>query len=613
MMKHPVLARVFAVVLAIMGLLLLLNGVSGLRKNDAERAERLAWAEKYAGRIDQYVRLKEEVENSASFDEAAAALSRLVSEHEHNAAKHRTDTALFTAEKGGYKMGEELILAAQAQMNGLKQQINDASSMRALLEAVINQALAENKSRMPWLDALTNSCLKAAGECYQEGAKFTVAIVELEALIAAEPSTEPGFAAPEIPELPAAPYSPYAPDAVSPFGWADGGMTAGGAQDLYGAYLHAGTEYTQAMQAYAAGWSDYSAAMAEYQSAMAQQAMYEAGAGYYRQGHDAWAQECRKVRSSVDFPAAAALARSQRALAESVSGSAAAAVAALLDQFGQTPGFEGLTELAESALKRLEELSQLDPSEMSNEEFLEKAKAAQDALNRLGDAFTAVAAQLSNPGALIAEAVQKLHITDMLVRYLEYMLARAEKEMQAQLENMWYYLGESEKKRVTLEAEKLGLDEEARILRRQTLTTEELRDLKNRHLSARQLVLNVPEVKAASAADGDVAGSARAYLAQYGRETERLYQGKRLLNLIAIVGGALGFVGIPAAFEKLRGRFWLIAPVLLCFGCAAGADYINMSLGLGQMYTALFTGIFALLQFLIVLPKKRRPRSVPKH
>ena len=612
MMKHPVLARVFAVVLAIMGLLLLLNGVSGLRKNDAEHAERLAWAEKYAGRIDQYVQLKEETENSASYDEAAAALSRLVEEHERSASRHRTDTALFTAEKGGYKMGEELIASAQAQMNGLRQQIRDASSMRSLLEAVINQALAENKSRMPWLDALTNSCLKAAGECYHEGAKFTVAIVELEALVAAEPSAEPGFAAPEIPEIPAVPYNPFTPETVSPFGWA-GGMTAGSAQDLYGAYQQAGADYAQAMQEYAAGWGEYSAAMTEYQSAMAQQEMYEFSAGYYRQGHDAWSQECRKVRATVDFPAAAAFAHAQRTLAASVSGSAAAALSALLEQVGQTPGLDGLAELAESAQTRLEELSQLDPSEMSNEEFLEKAKAAQDTLNRLGDAFTAVAARLSNPGAIIAEAAQKLHVTDVLVRYLEYMLDRAEKEMQAQLENMWYYLGESEKKRVTLEAEKLGLDEEARILRRQTVTTEELRDLKNRHLSARQLVLNVPEVKAASAADGDVAGSARAYLERYGQETERLYRGKRLLNLIAIIGGALGFAGIPAAFEKLRGRFWLICPVLLCLGCAAGADYINMSLGLGQMYTALFTGIFAFLQLLIVLPKKRRPKAVPKH
>ena len=67
----------------------------------------------------------------------------------------------------------------------------------------------------------------------------------------------------------------------------------------------------------------------------------------------------------------------------------------------------------------------------------------------------------------------------------------------------------------------------------------------------------------------------------------------------------MGLVGLPAAFEKTRKRFWLLAPVLLCLGCAVGADGVNMSLGLGQMYTALVTAIFALIQLLVVLPKQK--------
>ena len=49
----------------------------------------------------------------------------------------------------------------------------------------------------------------------------------------------------------------------------------------------------------------------------------------------------------------------------------------------------------------------------------------------------------------------------------------------------------------------------------------------------------------------------------------------------------------------------LIAPAAVCLVCAAAADGINMSLGLGQMYTALFTSIFALIHLLIVLPEKK--------
>ena len=138
------------------------------------------------------------------------------------------------------------------------------------------------------------------------------------------------------------------------------------------------------------------------------------------------------------------------------------------------------------------------------------------------------------------------------------------------------------------------------------MDTDELKALKNRHISARQLLINIPEVKRDAAESGDIAASAQRYLEEYNLETERLLNGKRLVNLLAVIGAAAGLIGLPAAFEKTKSRILLILPVLLCFGCAAAADGINMSLGLGQMYTALFTAIFAAIQLLIILPKKKQ-------
>ena len=126
-----------------------------------------------------------------------------------------------------------------------------------------------------------------------------------------------------------------------------------------------------------------------------------------------------------------------------------------------------------------------------------------------------------------------------------------------------------------------------------------------RHISARQLLINIPEVKNSYAETGDLEASARAYLEDYRAETKRLYQGRRLINLLAVLGGVFGILGIPGAYEKIRGRFWLIAPVVLCLGCAVAADWVNMRLGLGQMYTALFTAIFAAVHLLIILPKNK--------
>ena len=77
--------------------------------------------------------------------------------------------------------------------------------------------------------------------------------------------------------------------------------------------------------------------------------------------------------------------------------------------------------------------------------------------------------------------------------------------------------------------------------------------------------------------------------------------------------GPDGKLSVPAAFELVKSRFFLIAPVLLCMVCAAGTEALNMALGLGQQYAALFTAIFALVQLLIVLPKAKKPRYMAKH
>ena len=72
-----------------------------------------------------------------------------------------------------------------------------------------------------------------------------------------------------------------------------------------------------------------------------------------------------------------------------------------------------------------------------------------------------------------------------------------------------------------------------------------------------------------------------------------------------ILGALAGFIGIPAAFEKTKSRFWLIAPVLLCFGCAVGAEIQCRMLGRGDSYSALAAAVFAAIQLALVIPKEK--------
>ena len=100
-MKHPALARVFSVVLAILALLMLGSGVKGFGKADAEVSERTAFAEKYAQRIETYRQLDEELAHSISYEEAWEELEKLQEQHDSDASQHRTDVAMYSAEKGG--------------------------------------------------------------------------------------------------------------------------------------------------------------------------------------------------------------------------------------------------------------------------------------------------------------------------------------------------------------------------------------------------------------------------------------------------------------------------------------------------------------------------------
>ena len=617
-MKHPALARVFAVVLAILGLLLLITGVRGFAKTEDEHEERLAYEKKYADRIENFRDLREKLLGSADYNETMTALRRFVDEHEKAASKHKTDTALFSATKGGLKMGEDMIVQMRAQMNNLRQELHDATSRRALLESLLTGVIASQKSNLPWLQTLANQAAEYAVQSYAQGTKIALVSGELRALMENEPTPA---------SVSAAPYNPPEPPVE---------MVLPALPDMYGvpldnmeaAYAATATAYLDAASAYQQAGTAFVQQMQDYYEASAQQTMDRlnglrpdaavsgaAVSAEYTLAHKLWEDECKTVKEQLDLHESRSwIPRLSSALSSLVKQGNSISVSAVVAETGGVyPALAELTALADSTGARIDARIDADPSKLSNEDFLDLTDDVEELFDLLTDAFIVVARNLDNPSALIAELMDRLHITEELVKVLDKMLEKADHEMQAQLEELWYQMGEAEKDVVKLEAEKLGLDKEAALLSKRTLDADALRDLKNRHAAARQVLVNIPEVKAGMTDDSDLADSARVWLDTYAQETERLYKGRLLLNALAVFGGAMGILGIPAAYELLRKRFLLIAPVLLCMLCAAGAEALNVALGLGQQYVALFTAIFALLQLMIVLPKAKRPSYAPKH
>lgn len=614
-MKHPALARVFAVVLAILGLLLLITGVRGFGKTGDEYEDRLAYEKKYAGRIDNFRELREELLNSADYTETMEALKLFLEEHEKAAAKHKTDTALFSATKGGLKMGEDMIVMLRAQMNQLRQEMHDATSRRALLESLLTGVIASQKSSMPWLQALANQAAECAVQSYAQGTKIALVSGELRALMENEPT--PASVSEALYNPPTPPVEMILPALPDMYGVP--------LEDMEAVYAATASAYLDAAAAYQQAGEVFVQQMQDYYEAAAQQTMdrlngLQPGAAVsdaavsaeYTLAHELWEDECKTVKEQLDLHEARTwIPRLSSALTSLVKqGNSVSVYGTVMTETGGIfPAYAELTALADSVRARID----AEPSKLSNEDFLDLADDVEELFGLLTDAFIVVAQNLDNPASLIAELMDRLHITEELVKVLDQLLEKADHEMQAQIEELWYQMGEAEKDTVKLEAEKLGLDKEAALLSKRTLDAEALRDLRSRHAAARQLLVNIPEVKARMTDDSDLADSARIWLDTYRQETQRLYKGRMLLNALAVFSGAMGILGIPAAYELIRARFLLIAPVLLCMVCAAGTEALNMALGLGQQYAALFTAIFALLQLLIVLPKAKKPRYMAKH
>ena len=162
--------------------------------------------------------------------------------------------------------------------------------------------------------------------------------------------------------------------------------------------------------------------------------------------------------------------------------------------------------------------------------------------------------------------------------------------------------------RAEKQRKKHALDREAEIVAYRTKSTDALKDLRSRHNAARLLLVNVPEIKNAMTDEESLPAAAERYLADYRSETDSLYRGRRIVCALAIAGGAAGVLGVPAAYELVRKRFWLITPVLVCILCSAAAATLNVRLGQGRMYIALATAILAFIQLLIVLPKRKKAK-----
>ena len=236
----------------------------------------------------------------------------------------------------------------------------------------------------------------------------------------------------------------------------------------------------------------------------------------------------------------------------------------------------------------------------SLEQYKQELLAAAGIPGAMQANVSAMESQLQQGKAALETAKQKIVSG-------EEALKKAEFELQHQLELLWYNMGQLEDDEQELEENKEKLDAEADKLDKMLVSVDELKELEDERRSARIILMQESEIEAMVNDGGDLGDSTRSFLEQRRSEAEYDHRMLYLINAFAAAGGLLGILCIPGSYELVKKRLLLIAPPLLCLLCAAAAWGFNLYQGLGQMYTALFAGIGALLHLLIVVPKNKTP------
>ena len=551
-MKHPALARVFSIVLAIMSLIMLLNGAVGFGKADAALQESLEKYQRIEEKTDTYEALSLQLKNSVSYEEALAELEALQEQHDDDAAQHRTDLATHTATMGGYELGAKMIMEGKEQLAAAKVELAEGKALLAEKEQQFNQLSAAFNAVEPLLTAAINALSGSEEEFNAAIALIDALIAQIDVILANRP---------QLPELPEEPTLPIAPPEDAD-------------EETKAAYEQAMAVYQQLLEAFEKAMEEYESAQAAYETALA-----------------AWEQEYQAVQSSVLAGAGEVDSRIQAGSAL-MSAALSQLPAEVLDDLG------GLGE---------SDISMPDFSNMSLEEIRAALVQLRAYLVAEGNVKTALEKALASLRSQLAEGQQALDQAKAQVLLGENALKKAEQELQHQLELIWYNMGQLEDESAELEEDKLRLDQESEDLDRRLVTVDEKKEMERKHRSARIVLMQEEAIASAVNAGGDLVESARAYV-QNGRDAAQRHHGLLYaINILALAGGLLGLLSIPGSFEKTKRRLLLVLPTVLCLACALAADGLNMYLGLGQMYTALAVIIGAVLHLAAILPKNKTP------
>ena len=588
-MKHPALTRVFAIVLAVLCLVMLLAGLFGLRSAAAERQRTLDDAGRLRERAAQYELALDALAGGTPSAELSEALEREQKEHDKTASSHRADLAIYTATQSGLRSGTAALDQADAAFAEGKRQYETGLQLFAQQEAAFDrqyQQFQQGKQQLADFDLLYDSAAQLLTDANQhaQSARNITALLESDDADARR-------------QLTVAAYD----EALA-------------AADQIGALLETVQKLTPILDAIA----EMDEGSLESLSALG-----ELGDLSAVTGSDLSLPEIDPEQLSEIMELYRTLWPRVKDLTQQMSEQLP-----LLDQAVQNVTGKSLAALREEAQTRRDAIANGEAETPISDEAFAAMQAAYGELRgtilSVLDLCDALLRNLDGGAEQIGSLLSQAQ--EMLTQFDAYMqqgkagmeqgkaamviageqIRQGEKALYDGRAQIWYQMGQQRDKAAELQEEKARLDTESEQLKALEQDVEARKDLEQEERSLRIMLQRRDAVAEREAAGMHLSEAAVITAQELEENAQTVWQGRSRAYALLIAGGILGFVGIPAAFERTKSRFLLIVPVLLCLLCAVGAEGVCLYYGRGSSYSALGGAIFALLQLLVSLPKEKK-------
>ncbi|MBR5342278.1 MAG: hypothetical protein IK149_00110 [Oscillospiraceae bacterium] len=584
-MKHPALARMLGVFLAVISLLTIAAGGLAFVRSGKDYAERLRQNEVLEKKIARAEELRGELaELQPEYDAIMSDYAELTETHRSEASAYRMRLATYTATKAGISLGRSQLDDTSAMLD---------ESMELFLTGFFMFKQGEDAFQPIYEVYLTlRGTLDAGLGIYDEAA----------ARQPSEEDGEPVFSPEEVLALAQLGHESYAELSAL----------------LTQLREQTPSDQRQAAELIRTALETYSEVAPELENFSIERLSYSASLALYEQAEAAMEQQIAAGMSEEEARGYADL------ICEETFGLSFAELGELIaasepEESGEGGGFSLSPEMTEMLL------GELPGDQVLLDGALAMLAEADASLSEKEGAFRADPHDMSAAELLLGGAKEGLDASQRLLGAVEPTILETKRTLDStheQLDAAWYAIYSAqqqvEEAYQTLEEKLAELPEELNelqdargelkirqeTLEKKTALVDGYEDLAARARSLRAELLGDDDIYVLTRGGAEYLDAAKETLALRQADAPQEYRMRQICCVLMAAAGLFGFVSSLGAFEKPRMKhLWL--PLLAAVLPAAAAEALSVSMGRGLWYTGLFVIVFGLLVFPLTLGKRK--------